>query len=90
MDDDLILDNICDRVKPLVFAGNEKVHKLTLTIYKRKKEKNVAHAVWRKRLKTNSPDNFLFFTKTDNKRRRPSTTNSIHSSRMHKEKPKLR
>ncbi|KAM7516734.1 hypothetical protein LguiA_006317 [Lonicera macranthoides] len=25
LDDDLILDNICDRVKPLVFASNEKI-----------------------------------------------------------------
>jgi len=24
--DELILDNICDRVKPLVFSKNEKVH----------------------------------------------------------------
>lgn len=35
--DDLILDNICDRVKPLVFCKDEKVRKSILASYKSSK-----------------------------------------------------
>jgi hypothetical protein len=72
--DDLILDNICDRVKPLVFSKDEKV-KLELYLYHFTKLSNT----------TENHFIFLPFHDTDNQRRRPSAKDGVHCSWAYKE-----
>lgn len=66
--DDLILDNICDRVRPLVYSKDEKVKKRIMDIYQK------ADMIYQ------FTEKFHLLAKTDNQRRGSCAKNGVHCS----------